>query len=78
MSTVWNQHVRYYQSERDIDEPDVHPLFIADLCTALGDLRYLGYHVVLCMNSNDNDQNGSVSAAPTDIGIKEAIINNHC
>ena len=64
MSTVLNQHVRYYQSERD-------------LCTVLGDLRDLGYHEVLGMDSNDNVRGGSASTALADIGIKEAVINNH-
>ena len=77
MSTVWNQHVRYYQDERMIEEPDVHALFVADLCTALGDLRDLGYNVVLGMDSNDNSRDGSVSTALADIGIKDAVINNH-
>ena len=77
MSTMWNQHVRTYQSLRDIEEPDMHALFISDLSTALGDLRDLGYHVVLGMDSNDDVRNGSVSIALADIGIKEAVVNNH-
>ena len=72
MSTVWNQHVRYYQNERDIEVPDVHAHFITDLCTALGDLRDLGHHVVLGMDSNDDVHNGSVSTALADIGIQES------
>ena len=78
ISTVWNQHVQYYQSERDIDEPDMHAILIADLCTALGDLRNLGNLVVLGIDSNDNVRNGSISAALADIGIKKVVINNHC
>ena len=41
------------------------------------DLQDLGCHVVLGMDSNDDVRNGSVSAALADIGIKEAVINNH-
>ena len=56
-------HVSYYQSEGNIEEPDVHALLITDLCTALGDLRDWGYHVVLGMDSNDNVRDGSISTA---------------
>ena len=77
MCTVWNQHVRYYQRERDIEEPNGHALFIADLCSALGDLRDLGYNVVLGMDSNNDVCGGAISAALADIKIKEVVINNH-
>ena len=38
---------------------------------------YLGYHIVLGMDSNNDVHDGAVSAALTDIGIEEAVINNH-
>ena len=50
-------------------EPDVCALFIADLCPALGDLRDIGHHVVLGMNTNDDVRDGAVSAALAEIGI---------
>ena len=37
--TVWNQHVRYFQREHDIEAPDTHELFITDLFVALGSMR---------------------------------------
>ena len=77
MSTVWNQHVRYYYIERGIEEPDVSALFITALCTDLGNLQVLGYHVILGMDSNDDTRDSSVSAALADIEIKEAVINNY-
>ena len=51
---MWNQHVRYYQDERGIKEPDIHVLFIANLCKALGNLQDFGHHVVLGMDANDD------------------------
>ena len=77
MDTVWNQHARYYQEERLIEEPDVHALFIADLCRALGNLRDFGHHAVLGMDANDDVRDGAVTAALAEIGIEEAVIKNH-
>ena len=77
MSTVWNQHVRYYQDERGIEEPDANALFIADLCKALGDLRNFGHHVVLGMDVNDDVRNGAVSVVLAEIGIQEVVTKNH-
>ena len=77
MSTAWNQHVRYYQDERLIEEPDVHALFIADLYKGLGDLLEFGHHVVLGMDANDDVRDGAVSVALVEIGIQEAVIKNH-
>ena len=76
-STVWNKHVRYYQDERVIEEPDVYPLFIDDLRKALGDLRDFGHHVVLGMDANNEGRDGAVSAALAEIGIQKAVIKNH-
>ena len=77
MDTVWNQHVRYYQRERDIEEPDIHDLFLQDLCTTLANFRDSGDHVVLGMDVNDDVRVGKVSASLTEIGIEEAVIKNH-
>lgn len=35
------------------------------------------FHVVLGIYANDDVQDGSVSAVLSDIGIVEAVINNH-
>ena len=77
MSTVWNQHVRYYQDERMIEEPDVHALFVANLCKVLGALRDFGHHVVLGMDANDDVRDSTVSAALAEIRIWEAVIKNN-
>ena len=77
MDTVWNQHVRYYQDERDIEEPDVHALFLVDLCKTLSDFCDFGDHVVLGMDTNDDVRNSEVSANLAKIGIGEAVIKNH-
>ena len=77
MDTVRNQHVRYYQDEREIKEPDVHALFLEDLCKTLSDFRDFGDHVVLGMDANDDVRIGEVSAALAEIGIAEAVIKNH-
>ena len=77
MNTVWNQHVRYYQKVREIEEPDVHALFLEDLCKTLSDFRDLGHHVELGMDANDDVRDGAVSIALDAIGIGEAVIKNH-
>ena len=35
MFTMWNQYVHYFQREKDIEKPDIHALFIKDLCKEL-------------------------------------------
>ena len=77
IDTVWNQHARYYQDEREIEEPDVHALFLVDLCKTLSNFRDFGHHVVLGMDADDDVRDGDVSAALTEIGIVEAVIKNH-
>ena len=67
--------VRYYQSEKNIEEPDVHALFITDLCAPLGHLRDLEYHVVLGMDSNNNARNRlSQLLLPTLESRKQSLI----
>ena len=61
MSTVWNQQLRYFQREHDIESPDIHELFITDLCAALGSMRDEGYNLVLGMDANDKVRDGAVS-----------------
>ena len=75
--TVWNQHAHYYQDTREIEEPDVHALFLEDLCKTLSDFRDFGDHVVLGMDANDNVRNGEVLAALAEIGIAESVRKNH-
>ena len=52
MSTVWNQQVRYLQREHTIEVPDIHELFITDLCATLGFMREDRYHVIMGMDAN--------------------------
>ena len=63
--------------EREIEELDVHEIFITNLYQALGAMSDKGFHVVLGMDANDDVRDGSVSVALTDIGITVAVINNH-
>ena len=77
MDTVWNQHAQYYQNEREIEEPDVHALFLEDLCKTLAHFCDFGDHVVLCMDANDDVRDGEVSTALAAIDIEEAVIKNH-
>ena len=37
LHTVWRHQTRYFKENEDIREPDVHALFIRDLCKFLGD-----------------------------------------
>ena len=64
---VRRTHSSYYQDKRMIKEPDVHALFIADLCKALGNLRDFGHRVVLGMDANDDIRDRAVSAALAEI-----------
>ena len=48
---------------REIEEPDVHALFIEDLCKALSDFRDFGHHVVLGMDANDDVRDGEIGRA---------------
>ena len=54
LHTVWNQQARYFKEHEDIKVPDVHALFIIDLCKFLGYLRDKGNNVGLWMDANDN------------------------
>lgn len=54
MLTVWNQHVRYFQREKEVEKLDIHSLFIKDLFKELGTLCDKGFHVVLGMDANDD------------------------
>ena len=74
---MWNQQVRYFQREHDIEVPNIHELFINDLCAALGSMRDERYHVVLGMDANDDVRDGTVSANLASMGIQKAVISNH-
>ena len=74
---MWNQHIRYYQDERRIEEPDVHALFVANLCSTLSDLQDFGHYVVLGMDANDDVKDGAVSVTLAEIEIQETVIKNH-
>ena len=43
-------------------EPDIHALFIVDLCRALGNISDFGHHVVLGMDTNDDARDGAGTA----------------
>ena len=62
---------------REIEEPDVHALFLEDLCQTLSNLRDFGHHVMLGMDANYDVRDGVVSVDLDKIGIGEAVINNH-
>ena len=62
---------------REIEEPDIHALFLEDLCKALSDFCDFGHHVVLGMDANDDVRDGVMSVALDEIGIGEAVIKNH-
>ena len=63
LHTVWSQQEQYFKEHEDIESPDVHALFICDLCKCLGELRDDGNHVVLGMDTNNNIRNGKVTKA---------------
>ena len=75
--TVWRQQARYFKEHEDIRNPDVHPLFIRDLCKYLWDLRDNGNNVVLGMDANYDVREGEVTRALWEIGMFEAVVSNH-
>ena len=77
LHTVWSQQERYFKEHEDIESPDVHTLFIRDLCKFLGELRDAGNHVVLGMDANDDIRDGTVTKALSEVGIFEAVVSNH-
>ena len=77
LRTVWNEQARYFKEHEDIEKPDVHALFIRDLCKFLGNLRDNGHNVVLVMDANDDVRDGKVTEALMEIGMYEAVISNH-
>ena len=77
LHTVWRQHTRYFKENEDIRNPDVHALFIRDLCKFLDDLRDDDNNVVLGMNANDDDRDGKVTRALWEVGMFEAVVSNH-
>ena len=52
---MWSQQVQYFKKEEGIEVPDVHALFIRNLCKFLGDLCNEGNYAVLGMDVNDDD-----------------------
>ena len=75
--TVWNQQVQYIQREHDIEVPDIHELFINNLCVALGSMQDEGYHLVLGMDANNDVQDSTASKKLASMGIQEAVVSNH-
>ena len=74
---VWSQQERYFKENEDIQVPDVHALFIRDLCKFLGELQNNGNQVVLGMDAYDDIRNGAVTKALLEVGILEAVVSNH-
>ena len=58
------------KTRESLRSPNVHALFIADLCKVLGDLLDFGHHVVLGTDANDDVRNNAVSAALAEIGTQ--------
>ena len=52
LHTVWSQQACYFKEHGDSKVPDVHALFIKDLCKFLGDLRDKGNTIVLGLDIN--------------------------
>ena len=77
MHTVWSQQARYSKDHEDIQEPDVHTLFIRDLCKFLGDLRDDGHNVILGMDANNDVRDGKERKALIEIGMYKAVVSNH-
>ena len=69
LHTVWRQQARYFKENEVIRNPDIHALFIRDLCKFLGDFRDDGNNVVLGMDTNDDVRDGKVTRALWEIGI---------
>ena len=57
--------------------PDVHALFIRDLCKLLGNIRDKGNNVVLDMDINGDVWDGEVTKALIEIGTFQAVVSNH-
>ena len=74
---VWTQQARYFKEHADIKMPDIHVLFIRDLCKFLGNIRDEGNNVVLGMEANKDVRDGEVTKALMEIGIFEAVVSNH-
>ena len=63
LHTVWSQQARCFKENEDIKVPDVHAIFIRDLCKFLGDLCDKGNNSVLGMDANNDVQDGEVTKA---------------
>ena len=74
MHIVWSQQARYFKEHEDIQEPNIHALFIRDLCKFLGDLRNDGHNVVLGMDANNNVRDGKVTKALMEIGMYKVVV----
>ena len=63
LHTVWRQQARYFKENEDVRNPDVHALFIRDLCKFLEDLRNESNNAVLGMDVNDDVCDDEVTMA---------------
>ena len=73
LNTLWNQHVHYFQQQQDFKKPDVHALFIRDLCKALDNMRNEQYNVVFSIDVNNNVRDEEVAKALLETEIKESV-----
>ena len=76
LHTVWSQQARYFKENEDIKVPDVHTLFIRDLCKFLGELRDEGNTAVFGMDTNNDVQDCEVAMALIEIGIIKEVVSN--
>ena len=73
---MWSQQARYFKENEDIKVPDVHTLFIRDLCKFLGELRDEGNTAVFGMDTNNDVQDCEVAMALIEIGIIKEVVSN--
>ena len=54
LNAVWNQQVLYFRCKENIEVPDIHVLFVRNLCKVLGDMRDDRCHIILEMDGNND------------------------
>jgi len=77
LNTVWNQQVRYFKREEDIEVPNIQAFFNRNMYKALDDIKDKRYHVVLEMDANNDVCDGEVSKSLLAIDISQAVISSH-
>ena len=74
ITPVWNQQVRYFQKEHQIQDPGIHELFDNYLCQFVGNLRDTGHNIILGMDANSDIRRGKRSKALEEISMFKAIL----